>query len=104
MFVWLGRRHRGQTDEFSARSLRARGAADVAAKPAAKRPRAKAKAGEAAEEPSVKRVAARAKAKVQEAPELTSIKRVAAHPKGAPEAAAKRPPGRKPTVGKPKSP
>jgi prolipoprotein diacylglyceryl transferase len=124
MFAWLGRRHRGQTDEFPARSLQARAAAAVTAKPAAKRPRAKvkAKALEAPEAPSVKRVAARAKVSAQEAPEGPSAKRVAAHAKpkaqgsaegtrakrvaaptkGAPDPAAKRPQSRKPAGDKPK--
>ena len=108
MFVALGLRHRGQKDEFPARSPLAAVAAKVGAKPtvkpAAKRPRAQAKAGEPADEPSVKRVAARAKAAAEELGEVSPVKRVAAHPKGAPPAAAKRTPGPKPTGGKPKGP
>ena len=109
MFVGLGRRHRGQKDEFPARSQLATGAARKVgaaqtAKPAAKRPRAKAKAGEAEDGPSVKRVAARAKTKAEDSLEAPPVKRVAARPTGAPGAAAKRPPARKPTGGKPKAP
>jgi prolipoprotein diacylglyceryl transferase len=124
MFVGLGRRHRGQKDEFPARSLRASGAPVAAAKPAAKRPRAKAKAQESPEVPSVKRAAARAKAKAQESPEVPLVKRVAARTKpkaqespggtpakqvtartkGAPDPSVKRPPGRNAAGGKSKSP
>jgi len=83
MFLGLGRRHRGQTDESPARSL--------APAPSP-------------EGPQVKRVAARAKANVGASADGPSVARPAARAKGAPGTASKPPKGTEGTRRKPKSP